>query len=304
VSAAYGAFIMRKAAVLLVGALALLLFIGASMIQSLFVIQRFAAVREVSGKVEVKAAGEEAFGPLGDARHVRAGDVVRTAEDGGVTLNWVDGSRIRLGPNTEMTVLQCQIDKTKQAQSYLFKLDVGQVWVRVLQTLGRQSKFEIQTPTATAAVRGTVFSVEVDDAGATTVSVLKGEVALEGAGSNLSVRERQEAAVSVSETRPTRPMTPERETEWEVARVVAEPWLRLTQPASDGLPQGASFLSVSGDTERGAVVTVNGKPVVPNMMQSFTVDVPIPEGAEEFEITARARDAKGFETVVVKRLSR
>lgn len=294
---------MRKAAVLLVCALGALLFVGASMVQSLFVIQRLAAVLDVSGTVEVKTADAKVFAPVGNATHVRAGDVVRTAADGAVTLNWVDGSRIRLGPNTELTVLMCQLDRAEQAQSYLFKLDAGQVWVRVLQALSRKSKFEIQTPTATAAVRGTVFSVEVDGAGGTTVSVLKGEVAVAGAGGSLQLKENQEAAVSASTATPVRPMTPERETEWETAKTVAQPLLRLDEPSSDKLPPGAATIRVAGETERGATVTVNGKPVS-KLASKFTVDVPIPRDARDFGITARARDAKGFETVVVKQLSR
>lgn len=295
---------MRKAAVLLVCTLAVLFLVGASLVQSLLVIQRIAAVRDVAGTVELQQRGTSAFLPLGATTHVRAGDVLRTGADGAVTLNWVDGSRIRLGPNTKLVVLKCQIDKAREAQSYLFKLDVGQVWVRVLQVLNRKSKFEIQTPTATAAVRGTVFSVKVGDGGDTTVSVLRGEVELAAGGRNLSVKEREEAAVARATPAAVRPMTPEGSAEWDRAQVVAQPALTVDEPTTGKLPPNGSPVTVSGSAERGAKVTVNGKPVTPNLVGKFTVQLPVPRDADEFEVTARATDSKGFETVVVRRLSK
>jgi len=101
-----------------------------------------------------------------------------------------------------------------------------------------------------------------------------------------------------------RPMTPEGSAEWERAQVVAQPALTVDEPTTGKLPPGGSPVTVSGSAERGAKVTVNGKPVTPNLVGKFTVQVPVPRDADEFEVTARATDSKGFETVVVRRLSK
>ena len=186
---------MRKAAALLIVVLAVMLVVGAVLLESLVVMQRVAVVSNADGNVMVRPRGQDAFIELGDTQRVFAGDEIRTGADGRLTLSWVDRSRIRVGPDTTLRVLKCQVNKARRSEEYLFRLDVGKVWVRVIGALTGTSKFEIATPTATAAVRGTVFSVEVEPDGLTKVAVLDGEVELHSGETQLSVGERRQAAV-------------------------------------------------------------------------------------------------------------
>ena len=295
---------MRKAAVLFICALALLVFVGASLIQSLLVIQRIAAVSAVQGIVKIRPLGDNAFLPLGARAHVRAGDLLQTGDGGRVTLNWVDGSRVRVGPRSTLEVMRCQINKANDAETYLFKLDVGDIWVRVLRGLTGQSKFEIRTPTATAGVRGTVFSVSVKPDGATSVAVYRGKVALKAGEQELSVTEREVGAVSPSARAEVRSIGAAEQAQWEQNTDVARPELGVSEPAGGKLPAGATEVVVKGVAERTADVTVNGRPVGLGLKGQFETRLPVAADASGFDVIVRAADSKGFDSVVVKRLSR
>jgi hypothetical protein len=281
-----------------------LVFVGASLIQSLLIIQRIAAVSDVRGVVKIRHQGENAFLPLGDRTHVKAGDLMQTGDASQATLNWVDGSRIRVGPKTTMQVLKCQVSKATNAESYLFRLDVGDIWVRVLRSLTEQSKFEIRTPTATAGVRGTVFSVSVAPDGGTSVAVYHGKVSVSADGQEVAVAERQVGAVGANRREEVRSLSPAEQAAWEKNEDVARPALTVAEPAGACLPPGATSVVVSGVAERTAKVTVNGQPVELRLKGQFEATVPVPAGATSLDITVRAEDAKGFDTTVFRRLSR
>lgn len=295
---------MRKAAFLFICSLTVLLFLGVGLVQSLMVIQRIAAVSDLRGTVTVARQGREPFVPLGDAKNVLAGDVIRTGADGTVTLRWVDNNRVMVLPNTTLQVLKCQFNPARQTDSYLFKLNVGRIWVRVLKALSEQSKFEITTPTATAAVRGTVFSLSVTPEGTTRVTVIKGRVELKTDGRRYAVSAGETAQAGAGQTAGVGQMSPQDEAEWREVSAVAQPGLLVTEPDSERLPPGATSVHVAGVAERGATVRVNGQPVELNLKGAFQTQLPVPEGATTFEITIVAEDSKGFQTVVKKRLRR
>ncbi|MCE5217409.1 FecR family protein [bacterium] len=294
---------MRKAAVLLICSFATLVFVGASLLESVLVLQRVAAVSDPGGSISVQPAGSPGFVPLGTTERVKAGDVLRTGADGHLTLNWVDDSRLRIGPDTTVQVLKCQVNRSDDSQDYLFKLDSGQVWVRVLKALSQQSKFEIRTPTATAAVRGTVFSVAVTPDGATRVSVLKGSVALSDKQGSVDIG-AGEAGAAGAVSHQVAEMKPDEVAQWDRELSVAKPSLELIEPTYETLPVGLTAVPVSGKAERGSTVTVNGVTITPNLLGKFAIQVPVPAGSDRVDITVRAVDAKGFESVQKRTLVR
>lgn len=295
---------MRRASLVLIIGLVILAAVGALLLESLFIVQRVAAVSTPRGEVTVRPHGENAFVALGDTKRVLAGTVIKTGADGSVLLNWVDGSRIKVGPNTTMEVLKCQVNRARSSESYLFKLDLGQVWVRVLKRLSQRSKFEIRTPTATAAVRGTIFSVAVGADGATSVSVLRGQVDVESDSKSVPVRADQMAQFGGGETPAVLDQGEAEKAQWKSVQDVARPALSVKEPGGDRVPPGAQSLQVAGTVERGASVTVNGHPVTVKLSGSFETDVALPAGAGPVRIEVRARDEKGFESVVVRKLAR
>lgn len=95
-----------------------------------------------------------------------AGHFVRTGEYSRMGLLFSDRTQLRLN---EKTVLQI---KDAGAQTRL-RLDAGRAWT---QSRTLPSKLYMETPSATAAIRGTDWDLEVDENGRAVLTVLSGEV--------------------------------------------------------------------------------------------------------------------------------
>ncbi len=283
---------MRKSAILLVGILVIFIFLGILMMQSLVIVQRIASVSDVAGEVLVRTATDEQFKPLANAEHVLAGYTVRTGAEGAVTLNWVDGSRVRLGPETSIKVRKCSLNTSTKERTSLFDLDAGQIWVRVLSALGGKTKFEIRTPTATAGVRGTVFSVAVDESGETNVAVYEGKVSVDAEDHTTVVEPGLEATVGENRD------IAEQEAEgidWEDQQGIVGPRLDLDAGESVTVPEGAKAVEISGISEPNATVKINGSPVGLTNSNRFTAQVPL-DGASDGLIVVSATDYRGART--------
>lgn len=287
---------MRRAAFLILSVGAILIIVAISMTQSLLILQRVAAVRDVQGYVWVQSRGQGEFKPLAGAERVAAGDVVRTGPKAGLTLNWLDGTRMRLGENTVVTVLKCQINTATKAETSLFKLDLGRVWIRVLKVLSHKSKFEVKTPTATAGVRGTVFSVAVTPQGETLVSVKEGEVAVQTAEQAAAVKPGQMAQATAQGAQ-LEAQSADETALWQEHAGVALPQLELTAPTTGSTVAAGETLEVAGQAEVGASVTVNGQVVPVLLAGRFRGKYTVPADARgTCAVVVVARDARGYES--------
>ena len=295
---------MRKIGVLFIFIFAIAIIMGLLMSQSLVVMQRIAHVSNVAGWVQVKSRTDSDFKPLAGAEYVRAGDTLSTGAQASLALNWLDGTRIRVGPSTVITVLKCQLNKSTQTETSLFKLDVGQIWIRILKVLTQQSKFEIRTPTATAGVRGTIFSVQVTPDGNTEVSVYEGTVSVQSASGPVEVAENSVALLGSSETvAQVLDLTPEDRRGWDNALDDLGPYLQITHPGPDETISSDS-VSVSGICEQGATVTVNDQSVTPRLNGRFSIQLPLSPQQHALTIRAVATDAQGHTTTVTRELQR
>ncbi|MDI6739816.1 MAG: FecR family protein [Candidatus Edwardsbacteria bacterium] len=140
-----------------------------------------------------------------------AGDSIRTGKDSRAELNFSDGTVVRLGDNTRFFIRENSSDRS-------FQLLWGKFWAKVVK-LAEKSKFEVESPTAVAGVRGTVFKVEVDKDSTSRVAVEEGMVEV----TNSRVRARQIRLAALQESFVKRRMDPSdprsfdpsREARWE-----------------------------------------------------------------------------------------
>ena len=101
-----------------------------------------------------------------------AGEFVRTGELSRMGMLFLDQTQIRLNQNTVMQIKQ--VSRAADASSStVLGLIAGRAWSQSKQA---PRKLLIETPSATAAIRGTDWELSVDAAGTTTVTVLSGEV--------------------------------------------------------------------------------------------------------------------------------
>lgn len=118
---------------------------------------------------------------------------------------------IRVAPNTIFTYAQADADHTR------LQLEEGQVWINVEGLTPGQS-FEVETPGAVTAVRGTRFSVRVTPDGRTVVSAREGVVSVITGTKVVTVTAGNETRVPVGgDPSAPHPLSPEEQVRWGMA---------------------------------------------------------------------------------------
>jgi len=107
-------------------------------------------------------------------------DVIRTKHRSRTQLKLIDGSMLNMGPDYMMEINKYVFDANKKVRSGVIEVLRGKVRATVAKigSGGKNSRFEIHTPTAIAAARGTQFIVNVDSSLMSEIVVLKGIVAV------------------------------------------------------------------------------------------------------------------------------
>ncbi len=124
--------------------------------------KQFATLEVLDGGVNVSKAGG-AFQEGADGQSLSAGDVVRTNSEGLAELVYFDESLTRIGPDTEFKLTELvSVDNATDTKRIKGSQGRGRTWNRVTELADTQSRFEIETPVATAAVKGTLFATECD----------------------------------------------------------------------------------------------------------------------------------------------
>jgi hypothetical protein len=133
----------------------------------------------VSRKVEV-SRNESGWEPATNGMVLHDGDRIHTGFKSGVTLNFPEGSRAHV---QAMALLV--IDEVSKGPDGAFRtrltLATGEVKSQVNRSTGARGDFQVKTPTTTASVRGTKFSVAYDGT-ATTVAVTESSVGVTANG--------------------------------------------------------------------------------------------------------------------------
>lgn len=112
--------------------------------------------------------------PGGEALVVSTGDRIFLAAESTARIHLVDGSTIDLEAGAEINVDELVIeDGTYRVH---LRLLAGRTLSRVKTVLGVGDRFEISTPSSTASVRGTVFTVAYISANETYISCDEGQV--------------------------------------------------------------------------------------------------------------------------------
>ena len=148
--------------------------------------EQFATLRPFGGQVEVQHDGEAfRLGAPGEA--LREGDTVRTGTDGRASIEYFDGSVTRLDYDTTYSLITLETLRNG-ADSKVIEGEQsdGNSYNRVAELTDAESRFEVQTPTASASVQGTVYAVIVE-AGSTTVAVMEGTVSTTGDSGTVDV---------------------------------------------------------------------------------------------------------------------
>jgi hypothetical protein len=101
------------------------------------------------------------------------GDRIDTRGGGRVVIDLSDGSMVVVSPESIVTLKDYRAAASLRE---LFGIALGMVRVKINHFAGKPNPYRMNSPTASIAVRGTEFTIEVDAEGATQVVVYEGAV--------------------------------------------------------------------------------------------------------------------------------
>lgn len=157
----------------------------------------------LKGTVARKSGSDAGWTELRPRDVIRAGTSLRTGADSAAEITFEDGTSFFLRENTELTVR-----KAGKGALHLLRtlyLESGKVISRIRAVTGRDSRFEVETPSALAAVRGTEYRVAVDTGQTTRCETLEHSVNVSAGGAAVVVHEGEGSIVRKNEP-PTRPV--------------------------------------------------------------------------------------------------
>jgi len=109
-----------------------------------------------------------------DGMVLKAGYTVKTGNDSYALITFFDGSTIEIDPDSELLIERMERDGDT-ATIGLYQR-VGRTWHRVEKLLDPSSRYQVKTPAAVGAVRGTLVDIEVDETDTATFKTFEGTV--------------------------------------------------------------------------------------------------------------------------------
>ncbi|NLE02983.1 MAG: FecR domain-containing protein [Fibrobacter sp.] len=130
-------------------------------------------VKSIIGSVKIRRNGTVNWFDAKPKMPLRERDAIRTMMESEVELETDDGSLIKVSENSTIELSKHQQeDNTKNTK---IKIMSGSIISNVKKLINNKSTFEFETPTATAAIRGTIVGLDVRKE-ATTIKVYEGLV--------------------------------------------------------------------------------------------------------------------------------
>jgi hypothetical protein len=186
----------------------------------------------LKGDVKVQLVDKGGWHSLSKGDSLRQGSAIKTGSDSAVEVTFEDGSSFFVRDNTIVQILIAH----KGGLIYIrrFFLELGRSITKVKGATGNESRFEIKTPSALAAARGTDFRVSVDASEIMRSEVIEGKVGVEA--------QKQEVLVNAGQG-----IMVERGKAPEKPRVLLDPpAVRNLKPIYKSMPLTFTFKNIKG----------------------------------------------------------
>jgi hypothetical protein len=131
-----------------------------------------AKITTFEGSVSVLKKGAADWRDAKPGTPLEVGDQVYAREESFAEIRYSIGTVLRMDEKTKVTIEESS-EKTIRTKSAL-----GSVWVNMRKLISTGKQFEVSTPTAVAAIRGTVFDLSYTPDSASYVNVFEGKVAV------------------------------------------------------------------------------------------------------------------------------
>lgn len=131
-----------------------------------------AILSSIEGTPKVKKSGETSYSEAVDGTELDIGDSVKTDDSSRALILFSDNSSVSLDYNSEIT-LESVPDGNDTKINII--QEAGKAWHRI-EKLGAEDEYNVQTPTAIAAVRGTKFISHVASPKLTNIHTVESSV--------------------------------------------------------------------------------------------------------------------------------
>ncbi len=149
-----------------------------------------ATVTSVSGNAKAFVGEDKQGRSLVAGQILTVGDSVVTGQDGNVVVTFADGSRLIIRSESEVILDTLSAWGDTGMADTRVRLQRGRVEAEVVPAQGPASRYEIHTPAAVSAVRGTVYRMRAESGRPVArTEVLLGNVAVSGEGRSRRVPE-------------------------------------------------------------------------------------------------------------------
>ena len=133
--------------------------------------ETFGVISNIIGKARVYSVKRKTWRAARIRQKLYTNDKVNTAEESIVEIQCTNKGVVRISDNS---IIKLSSDIVSKRQSV--KIFKGKIWANMKKIVSTHNKFSIQTPTATAAIRGTVFRANTAKDSSTDVLVYHGKV--------------------------------------------------------------------------------------------------------------------------------
>jgi hypothetical protein len=187
----------------------------------------------IKGVVSIKLAEAEDWKILQLNDKITQGNWIRTGEQGTIEISFQNHFSVLLRPNT---IIEITAAREKSAIYLMYKLflDIGKAISTIKQSTGKETRFEIKTPSAVAAARGTEFRTGVDSDVTTRLEVLAGTVDVQAAKQKVAIQAGQGTVVKKDQ----RPAVP--------VKLLPPPAIVNLQPLYRAMPLDFQFERIAG----------------------------------------------------------
>jgi hypothetical protein len=128
----------------------------------------------VSAETNVEGGTAGAQAPLNTGSEVFANDSITTDASGLAQIEFVDNTKLAIGPGSSLTLDRFVYDPSKNETDIVFGFGTGAF--RFITGEGSHQGYQIDTPVATIGVRGTAFDVAIGPDGEVAVAMISGTV--------------------------------------------------------------------------------------------------------------------------------
>jgi len=186
----------------------------------------------VQGDVTMQAPASNEWLPVGLRALIGEGTKIRTGDMSAVEIVFGSGASFLQKSDSVSEIVR--IRKKGDFREERLNIVKGRTLTKIRKATGREPRFEIETPSAVCAARGTLFRTSVDDVGCTRSEVLEGQAHVEAMRQREVVSEGEGTLVRKGEP-PLRPR-----------KLLPPPGVGIGEGLFSTLPLSVDLLPVEG----------------------------------------------------------